>query len=62
MANRPRPAPMTAETAREIGAEMQRKTSKRARVGMLRFALGPLGNLSPEAREVYAAALEAEAA
>lgn len=47
-------APMTAQEARDNVAEMIRNTSKRARAAMLRLALGPLGNLSEEARKVYA--------
>ena len=51
-----RPAPMTAETAREIVATMQRETSKQARVSLMRNAIR-IGNLSDAAKDVYRAAL-----
>jgi hypothetical protein len=60
MNDRTRPAPMTADTAREIVAEMLRDTSKRARIAMLRMALVHHDHLSDEARAVYAAQLAAE--
>lgn len=55
---RQRPTPMTAETASEIVAELQRKASRRSQIGMLRMALGPLGNLSDEARAIYRSRLD----
>jgi HD-GYP domain-containing protein (c-di-GMP phosphodiesterase class II) len=54
----PRRPPMPADAAREVVAEMQRKTSKRAAVRMLTLALGPAGNLSDEARTIYRDELE----
>jgi hypothetical protein len=55
---RQRPAPMTAETAREVVAELQRKASRRAQIALLGHALGPLGNLSDDARAIYRAKLD----
>jgi len=55
---RQRPAPMTAETAREVVAELQRKASRRSQIALLGHALGPLGNLSDEARAIYRARLD----
>jgi len=50
---------MTAETARAIVAEMQAKTSNKARRRMLELAL-ERGNLSAGARAVYRAQLDKE--
>lgn len=50
---------MTASQARKNVAEMLKKTPANARKRMLQVALGPLGNLSDEARAVYQAALSA---
>jgi hypothetical protein len=51
-----RPAPMTAETAREIVAIMRRETPKKARLRLMKTAL-ELGNLSAAAQDVYRAEL-----
>ena len=48
---------MTADQARQNVAEMNSKTPANARKRLLQIALGPLGNLSDEARAVYQAAL-----
>jgi hypothetical protein len=53
--------PMTADQARCNVAEMISKTPASARKRLLQIALGPLGNLSDEARAVYQAALAANA-
>jgi hypothetical protein len=53
--------PMTADQARRNVAEMTSKTPANARKRLLQIALGPLGNLSDEARAVYQAALTANA-
>ena len=53
-----RKAPMTADEARENVAAMMAETKPAARRRLLSLALGPLGNLSDEARAVYLAALE----
>jgi hypothetical protein len=53
--------PMTADQARRNVAEMISKTPANARKRLLQIALGPLGNLSDEARAVYQAALSATA-
>ena len=53
--------PMTADQARRNVAEMTSKTPANARKRLLQIALGPLGNLSDEARAVYQAALAANA-
>ncbi len=53
--------PMTADQARRNVAEMTSKTPANARKRLLQVALGPLGNLSDEARAVYQAALSANA-
>jgi len=52
-----RPAPMTAETARAVVAEMIAKTSNKARRRMLALEHG---NLSAGARAVYRAQLDKE--
>ena len=52
--------PMTADEARANVAAMLRETSRPARRRLFELALGPLGNLSDEARAVYAAAFRAE--
>lgn len=49
--------PMTADEARENVATMRRETEPRAMRRLLTVALGPLGNITDEARAVYAAAL-----
>jgi hypothetical protein len=54
----PRRPLMTADQAREVICEMQRKTSKKSAKRLLTLALGPAGNLSDEARDVYRAELE----
>ena len=59
--DKPRPAPMTAETAHDIIAEMLAKTPRNAMRQALALALN-VGNLGPEAREVYRAQLERMAA
>jgi hypothetical protein len=50
---------MTASEARENVAAMLKETPANARKRLLQIALGPLGNLSDEARAVYQAALSA---
>ena len=50
-------APMTACEAHENVAEMKRKTSVKSQKQLLRHAIGGLGNLSDDARAVYAARL-----
>lgn len=50
---------MTAIEARDNIAAMMRDTSADARKRLLQVALGPLGNLSNEARTVYQEALNA---
>lgn len=50
-----RPAPMTAEQARAIVAEMRAETRDKPAIRLMRHALGPLGNLSEAARDVYRA-------
>ena len=49
--------PMTAAEAREIVAELKRRTSVQSQKKMLHHALGPIGNLSDDARAIYAARL-----
>lgn len=49
--------PMTREEAQENVAEMMRHTPRDAMRRLLQLALGPLGNLSDDARDVYRAAL-----
>ena len=51
--------PMTATEARDNVAAMMRDTPANARKRLLQVALGPLGNLSTEARTVYQEALKA---
>ena len=51
--------PMTATEARDNLAAMMRDTPVNARKRLLQVALGPLGNLSNEARTVYQEALKA---
>ena len=51
--------PMTATEARDNVAAMMRDTPANARKRLLQVALGPLGNLSTEARIVYQEALKA---
>jgi len=51
--------PMTATAARDNIAAMMRDTPATARKRLLQVALGPLGNLSAEARAVYQQALKA---
>lgn len=45
--------PMTADEAREIIAEMQARTKPDAMRRVIELALGPVGNLSEEAKAVY---------
>ena len=52
-----RKPPMTAEEARAVIAEMRGVTQPKAAVRMMQIALGPLGNLTDGAREVYRAAI-----
>ena len=52
--------PMTASEARRNVAAMLKETPATARKRLLQIALGPLGNLSDEARAVYQAALNAQ--
>ena len=51
---------MTASEARENVAAMLRDTPANARKRLLQVALGPLGNLSDDARAVYQAALNTQ--
>lgn len=51
-----RPAPMTADEAREIIATMRRETQPKAMRRLIKLAL-QIGNLSDEAKAVYRAAL-----
>ena len=54
-------APMTGEKATSLMATFERDTKdKAARVKLLRMALGPLGNLTPEAKAVYQSQLDRE--
>lgn len=48
-----RKAPMTADEARANIAEMRANTKPAAMRRLIAIALGPLGNLSEEAKEVY---------
>jgi hypothetical protein len=50
-------APMTAQEAAENIASMQAETPPAAMRRLITVALGPLGNLSDEARVIYANAL-----
>lgn len=54
----PRRPAMEATEANAVVAEMRGKTNKRSAVRMLQLALGPAGNLSDEARAIYAAELD----
>lgn len=54
-----RKPPMTANEARANIAAMRAETSRNAMRRLIQIALGPLGNLSPEAQAVYREALEA---
>lgn len=49
--------PMTEAEARENVAAMKAETPRNAQVRLLTIAVGPMGNLSAAAREVYAARL-----
>ena len=49
--------PMTRAEAEQNIAAMLAKTPRNAMRALLRHALGPIGNLSDDAREVYRAAL-----
>jgi hypothetical protein len=49
--------PMTANEAREIIAEMRVRTKPDAMRRVIELALGPVGNLSEEAKVVYREAL-----
>ena len=53
----PRRAPMTADAARANIDAMKSDTSKKAMRRLLQVAIGPLGNLTDDARAIYAAAL-----
>ena len=55
----PRRAPMTADDARANIAAMNAATSAQAMRRLMQIAIGPLGNLTADARAVYAAALDA---
>lgn len=50
-------APMTAAEARKNIIAMKAETPVSAMRRLLKLALGPVGNLSPEARSIYEAAL-----
>jgi len=54
-----RRAPMTEAEARSNLASMEAETTENAKRLLLHVALGPLGNLTDEARAIYAAALAA---
>lgn len=53
-----RKPPMTADEARTIIAEMRADTPKNAMRAVIKIALGPVGNLTDEARAVYREALQ----
>jgi len=55
----PRGAQMTADEARANIAAMHADTSKKAMRRLLQVAVGPLGNLTDDARAIYAAELAA---
>ena len=55
----PRRAPMTGADAMANLAEMRVDTSKKAMRRLLQVAIGPLGNLTDDARAVYTAELDA---
>ena len=55
-----RKPPMTAEEARENVSAMMAETEPAARRRLMKLALGPLGNLSDDAKAVYRAALAAD--
>lgn len=57
----PRKPPMTAAEAHEIVAEMQRVTSKRARIYTWKTAI-QIANMTDAAKDVYRAALRADGA
>lgn len=50
-----RPAPMTAERAKELVELMKREATIKSQKGLLHFALFRHGNLSDAARAVYLA-------
>ena len=52
-----RKPPMTADEARENISEMRAETPASAMRKLVKMALGPLGNLSEEAKAVYREAL-----
>jgi hypothetical protein len=52
-----RKPPMTADEARAVVADMRGVTHPKAAARMMQIALGPLGNLTDGAREVYRAAI-----
>ena len=52
-----RKPPMTADEARKIIAAMIAETPANAMQRLITLALGPLGNLSDEARAIYQEAL-----
>jgi hypothetical protein len=54
----PRRAPMTADQARDVVAEMMRDTPLAARNRLIKLAL-QVGNLTGEAKDIYRAALDA---
>lgn len=54
--------PMSADEARQNVTLMRDETAKAARIMLLKLALGPVGNLTDEARKVYEDALKADAA
>ena len=50
MARKP---PMTEQEARDNIAAMRKETPRNAMLRIINLALGPMGNLSPEARAIY---------
>lgn len=52
-----RKPPMTADEARENIAAMRAETPVNAMRRLIKLALGPLGNLSDEAKAIYREAL-----
>ncbi|MBT8460010.1 MAG: hypothetical protein KJN60_10105 [Boseongicola sp.] len=50
-------APMTREEAQSVVAQMRDETNVVAQRRLLKLALGPFGNLTPEAADVYRARL-----
>ena len=56
------PEQMTRETAENLVAAMVAETPRNARIALLKLALGPFGNLTDAAKDVYRAQLERDRA